>query len=60
MAAGIVNSEYVTVSTKRFERFKAGVHLNAVFSPLNMGLIEISRARFVQYKNCLLILLLYV
>ena len=41
-------------------RLKAGVHLNVVFPPLNMGWIEISRSRFKQYKNCLLILLLYV
>ena len=37
-----------------------GVHLNVVFPLLNMSLIEVSRSRFEQYKNCLLILLLYV
>ena len=39
---------------------KAGVHMNVVFPPLNMGLIEISRSRFKQYKNCLLIPLFHV
>ena len=40
--------------------FKAGVHLNVVYLPLNMGLIEISRSLFKQYKNCLLITQFYV
>ena len=29
---------------------KAGVHLKAVFTPLLIGLMEISRSRFKQYK----------
>ena len=29
--------------------------MNVVFPPLNMDLIEISRSRLKQYKNCLLI-----
>ena len=41
-------------------RIKAGVHLNVVFPPLNMDLKETSRSRSEQYKNCQLILLLYV
>ena len=39
---------------------KVGFSLNVVFPPLNMCLIEISRSRFEQYKNSMLILLLYV
>ena len=34
---------------------KAEVHLKAVFQPLNLGLIRISRSRFKQSKNSLLI-----
>ena len=30
---------------------KAGVHLKAVFTPPKIGLTEISRSRFKQYKN---------
>ena len=39
---------------------KAGINLNVDFTPLNMGLIEISRLRLKQYQNSLLIPLLYV
>ena len=35
--------------------FKAGVHLKAVFTPLKIGSTEISRSRFKQYKNRMLI-----
>ena len=33
--------------------FKAGVHIivKAVFTPLKIGLMAISRSRFKQYKN---------
>ena len=41
-------------------RIKAVLHLNVVFKPLNMGLIEISRSRFKQYKNSSLISQFYV
>ena len=34
--------------------FKAGVHLKAVFTPLKISLMEISRSRFNQYKNPML------
>ena len=34
---------------------KAGVHLKAVFTPPKIGLTEISRSRFKQYKNPTLI-----
>ena len=34
---------------------KAGVQLKAVFPPLNFGLMRISRSRFKQSKNSLLI-----
>ena len=40
--------------------FKAGVHMNAIFSPLNVGLMKISRSRFKQSKNPLLISRSYV
>ena len=30
---------------------KAGVNLNAIFAPFNMGLMQISRSRFKQSKN---------
>ena len=36
-------------------RVKTGVHLKAVFTPLKIGLTEISRSRFKQYKNPILI-----
>ena len=39
---------------------KAGVHMNAIFSPLNVGLMKISRSRFKQSKNPLLISRSYV
>ena len=34
---------------------KARVHLKAVFTPLKIGSTEISRSRFKQYKNPMLI-----
>ena len=34
---------------------KAGVHLKAVFTPPKIGLTEMSRSRFKQYKNPTLI-----
>ena len=34
---------------------KAGVHLKAVFTPLKIGSTEISRSRFKQDKNPMLI-----
>ena len=39
---------------------KGGVNLNAIFPPLDMALMEISRSRFKQYKNFMLIPLIYV
>ena len=39
---------------------KAGVHMNAIFSPLNVGLMKISRSRFKQSRNPLLISRSYV
>ena len=39
---------------------KAGVHVNAIFQPLSVGLIKISRSRFKQSKNPLLISQSYV
>ena len=39
---------------------KVGVHLKAVFPPLNLGLMRISRSRFKQSKNYLLISQIYV
>ena len=39
---------------------KAGVHMNAIFSPLNVGLMKISRSRFKQSKNPVLISRSYV
>ena len=39
---------------------KAGVHVNVVFPPLNMGLLDISRSRFKQSKNSMLISQFYV
>ena len=43
-----------------FGVFKAGVNLKAIFSPLQMGLMGISRSRFKQSKNTLLISRIYV
>ena len=39
---------------------KAGVHMNAIFPPLSVGLMKISRSRFKQSKNLLLISRSYV
>ena len=39
---------------------KVGVHINSIFSPLNVGLMKISRSRFKQSKNPLLISRSYV
>ena len=39
---------------------KAGVYLNVVFPPLNMGSIDISRSRFKQSRNPMLITQFYV
>ena len=36
-------------------RVKVGVHLKAVFPPLNLGLMRMSRSRFKQSKNPLFI-----
>ena len=44
-----------TLNTESLISLKAGVHLKAVFTPLKIGLIEISRLRFKQYKSPLLI-----
>ena len=41
-------------TNKKFEDktiFKAGYYLNAIFPPLNMALMEISRSHFKQSKN---------
>ena len=38
----------------------AGVHLKPVFSPLNLGLMRISRSRFKQSKNPMLVSQSYV
>ena len=40
--------------------FKVGVHMNSIYSPLNVGLMKISRSRFKQSKNPLLISRSYV
>ena len=40
--------------------FKAGVHLNGIFAPLNTGLLQISRWRFKQSKNSVLKTWIYV
>ena len=34
-----------------FSLIKAGVHLKAVFPPLNLGLMRISHSHFKQFKN---------
>ena len=34
---------------------KGGLHLNAIFPPLDMALMEISRSRFKQSKNPIII-----
>ena len=42
------------------KNLKAGLNLNVVFPLLDMGLIEIFRSRFKQYKNSIIIPLFYV
>ena len=37
------------------EILKGGINLNAIFPPLDMALMEISRSRFKQSKNSMLI-----
>ena len=37
------------------DQFKGGLYLKAVFPPLNLCLMGISRSRFKQYKNSMLI-----
>ena len=48
------------IDLKRVRRIKVGVHMNSIFSPLNVGLMKISRSRFKQSKNPLLISRSYV
>ena len=36
-------------------KLKGGINLNAIFPPLDMALMEISRSRFKQSKNSMLI-----
>ena len=45
---------------RKVTSFKAGGHLKPVFSTLNYGLMRISRSRFKQTENPLLISLSYV
>ena len=45
-----------TTTPATFHVVKAGVHLKAVSTPHKIGLMEISRSRFKQSKNSLLIL----
>ena len=42
-------------SPKYLPRVKVGVYMKGVFTPLKIGLTEISRSRFKQYKNPMLI-----
>ena len=42
------------------ETVKGGINLNAIFPPLDMALMEISRSRFKQSKNSMLIPWIYV
>ena len=44
---GLIFCLRLRVSPDRFLR----VHMKAVFTPLKIGLMEISRSRFKQYKN---------
>ena len=46
--------------THNTTNIKAGVHLKAVFPPLNLGLMRIPRSPFKQSKNSLLISQRYV
>ena len=45
----------ILVQIENIPLSKGGLNLNAVFPPLSMGLVEISRSRFKQYKNSMLI-----
>ena len=46
---------HIKVSRFYHRTFKAGIHLKAVFTPPKIGLKEMSRSRFKQYKNPALI-----
>ena len=48
-----------TIKASRY-KFKAGVHLNDIFAPLNTGLVQISRWHFKQSKNSMLKTRIYV
>ena len=55
-----VRSAHLKVMTQRNDSIarqhvKGGVNLNANFPPLDMALMEISRSRFKQSKNSMLI-----
>ena len=55
-----VEAIIIKVNNEDIYWLKAGVHLKAVFPPLNLGLMRISRSRFKQSKNSLLISQIYV
>ena len=50
----------MTVKLVKSFKFKGGLYLKAVFPPLNLGLMQISRSRFKQSKNSMLISQIYV
>ena len=43
--------DYSLLELCGLDRFKVGVHLKAVFTPLKIGQMEISCLHFKQYKN---------
>ena len=49
------NTSNFKPETKFTLNLKAGIHLKAVFTPPKIGLTEIPRSRFKQYKNPTLI-----
>ena len=51
---GYITHQQLTFNSQ-FLKLKAEVNLNAIFTPLNMDLMGISRSRFKQSKNALLI-----
>ena len=53
-------SEILSEGNGVSEVFTAEVHMNAIFPPFSVGLMKISRSRFKQSKNPLLISRSYV
>ena len=50
-----LNEKWLNICNVILKQFKGGINLNAIFPPLDMALMEISRSRFKQSKKSMLI-----